>query len=120
MPTFHEKVLQAIPAEFHMIASGADSTHAQESYNISAFQLPHATGKQGGTCTTALLKVLYNRSHEFGTMNWLDVLEDTHKLLIKHGLDQMPILSSSRCMKIYEPMYIVPPQSGHRQAIVSK
>jgi hypothetical protein len=120
MPTFNEKVVKVIPAEFHMISSASDSEISNEAYNTSAFELPNPAGKHGGMCTTALLQVLYERGHDFGKISWVEVLQDMRATFVKMGYDQTPMLSSSRWIDMNEPMYIVPPKSGRRRAIVSK
>jgi hypothetical protein len=124
MPTFNEKVLQAIPAEFYMISSSADTQKSNEAYNTSDFELPNPAGKQGGACTSALLQVLYGRGHDIGKtkdgMSWVDVLTAMRQTFVEMGYDQTPMLSSSRWIDVNAPMHIIPPKSGRRRAIISK
>lgn len=83
-----------------------------------AFNLPNPNGKQGGACVSALLQVLYERGHERGSMTWISCLEDMWQQLKKLGYEQIPQLSSSRWIDVYRPMYIVPPGSGKRRAMI--
>ena len=82
------------------------------------FNLPNPNGKEGGACISALLQVLYERGHEVGTLSWISVMEDMWEQLKRLGYDQVPQLSSSRWIDVYRPMYIVPPNSGKRRAMV--
>jgi hypothetical protein len=82
------------------------------------FNLPNPNGKEGGACISALLQVLYERGHEIGTLSWISVMEDMWEQLKRLGYDQVPQLSSSRWIDVYRPMYIVPPNSGKRRAMV--
>jgi Caspase domain len=120
MPTFNEKVKKVIPAEFHMISSASDHQISNEAYNTGDFELPNPAGKEGGMCTTALLQVLYEHGHDVGKMSWVDILRDMRETFVKMGFDQSPVLSSSRWIDVNKPMFIVPPKSGRRRAIVSK
>lgn len=82
------------------------------------FNLPDPAGKEGGACISSLLQVLYERGHEVGTMSWISVLQDMWEQLKNLGYDQVPQVSSSRWIDVYRPMYIVPPRSGKRRAMI--
>jgi metacaspase-1 len=88
------------------------------SIQIIGFQLPDPNGKKGGACTSAILQVLYERGHEVGKMSWVEVLQDMYTQLQKLGYDQIPQLSSSRWIDVHSPMFIVPPKSGKRRALL--
>ena len=51
-------------------------------------------------------------------MTWISCLEDMWQQLKKLGYEQIPQLSSSRWIDVYRPMYIVPPGSGKRRAMI--
>ena len=115
MPTFHEKVVQVIPAEFYLISSSDDTQQSNEAYNTSDFELPNPNGKSGGACTSTLLQVLYEHGHE--TLTWMQLLQ-----LLKAKLDeyhQTPVLTTSRWLDVHHhPVRICPPKSGRRRALV--
>mmetsp|Transcript_11475 Transcript_11475/g.31728 ORF Transcript_11475/g.31728 Transcript_11475/m.31728 type:complete len:358 (-) Transcript_11475:63-1136(-) len=116
---FDDKVHKCIPAEFFMISSSQDSEISNEAYNTGSFELPDPAGKAGGACTSAILEVFYSRGHEVGQgMSWVDVLKDMHEQLKKQKFDQVPQLSSSRWIDVNQPMFIVPPKSGVRRAML--
>jgi len=118
MPSFNDKVRKAIPAEFFMISSSADHQISNEAFNTSAFELPDPNGKAGGACTSSLLQVLYDHGHDIGKISWVEVLEEMRGVLKQQGYDQLPQLSSSRWIDVNAPLYIVPPKSGRRRAIL--
>eukprot|EP00977_Amphora_coffeiformis_P013054 scaffold3341_cov171-Amphora_coffeaeformis.AAC.2 len=51
-------------------------------------------------------------------MTWISCLEDMWQQLKNLGFEQVPQLSSSRWIDVYRPMYIVPPNSGKRRAMI--
>lgn len=77
------------------------------------------TGKAGGACTSALLQVLYNEARVNGGMSWVELLQKMRTELKNMGYEQIPQLSSSKMIRVREPMYIVPPGStGRRRALL--
>ncbi|KAL7558397.1 hypothetical protein ACA910_003262 [Epithemia clementina (nom. ined.)] len=118
-PGFNDKVLKCIPAEVFMISSSQDNQISNEAYNAGGFELPDPAGKSGGACTSAILDVLYKRGHDVGKMSWIDVLKDMYETLKTQGFaDQVPQLSSSRWIDVHQPMFIVPPKTGVRRAML--
>jgi len=116
---FDNKVKRAIPSVFHMIAGAEDAQQSQEAYNISKFELPNPAGKAGGVCTSALLQVWYQNPHSFGEMTWVELLKEMGSILKQMKYDQVPQLSSSRLINVHsDPMYIAPPGSGRRRAVL--
>lgn len=102
-----------------MISSSQDHQISNEAYNTSGFALPDPAGKSGGACTSAILDVFYKRGHEVGKMSWVDVLQDMYEGLKKMNFgDQVPQLSSSRWIDVNQPMFIVPPKTGVRRALL--
>ena len=119
-PNFDDKVEKCIPAQFFMISSSQDHQTSNEAYNASAFELPDPAGKAGGASTSALLDVFYTRGHDVGYgISWVEILKDMHAQLKESGFDdQVPQLSSSRWIDVTAPMYICPPKSGVRRALL--
>mmetsp|Transcript_7589 Transcript_7589/g.9926 ORF Transcript_7589/g.9926 Transcript_7589/m.9926 type:complete len:362 (+) Transcript_7589:83-1168(+) len=116
---FNDKVLKCIPADFFMISSSQDNQTSNEAYNTGDFELPDPAGKAGGACTSAILDVLYTRGHELGKgISWVDILKDMHEQLKKMDFDQCPQLSSSRWIDVNSPMFIAPPKSAVRRAML--
>jgi len=102
-----------------MISSSQDDQISNEAFNTGGFELPDPAGKAGGACTSAILDVFYSRGHELGQgISWVDILKDMHEQLKKQDFDQVPQLSSSRWIDINSPMFICPPKSGVRRAML--
>jgi metacaspase-1 len=116
--SFDEQVLKAIPSDFFMLAGADDSQESQEAYNVGEFELPNPAGKAGGLCTSAFLQVMYGKPHRVGKMSWTDILHEVQTQFKSMGYVQVPVLSSSRYIDVQTPMYIVPPQSGKRRALI--
>jgi len=119
MTDIHQKISSNIPAEFHMISGCADSQTSADVSNVEQFGLPDPQGKAGGACTSALLQVLYNEGRLSGGMSWVELLQRMRTELKNMGYEQIPQLSSSKMIRVREPMYIVPPGStGRRRALL--
>ena len=116
--TFDKAVLRCIPSEFNMISAADDSQQAEEAYNAVEFELPNPNGKEGGACTSALLQVFYDNAHRIGKLTWVQVLKHMRGELKSMGFNQEPFLSSSRPIDAGKPLYIVPPGSGKRRALL--
>lgn len=116
---FDNKVKKSIPSIFHMIAGAEDAQQSEEAYKADKFQLPNPAGKTGGVCTSALLQVWYQNPHSFGKMTWVELLKEMGGTLDEMGYPQVPQLSSSRMINVKnDPMYISPPGSGRRRAVL--
>jgi hypothetical protein len=101
-----------------MISAADDSQEAQEAFNTSKFELPNANGKRGGCCTSSLLQVLYDNAHRLNKLSWVSLLKQMRTELKRQGYLQEPQLSSSRPLDPNKPLYIVPPGSGRRRALL--
>jgi hypothetical protein len=117
-PAYHAVVRKCIPSEFTMISAADDTQHAQEAYNTSQFELPNANGKSGGCCTSSILQVFYDNAHRMNKLSWISVLKLMRTELQKQGYTQEPQVSSSRPLDPEKPLYIVPPNSGRRRALL--
>lgn len=118
MPSFNEKVIKAIPGEFFMFSSSADSQISNEALSAKDFELPDPNGKAGGACTSAFLQVMYDHGHDLGKISWVEVLREMREILKNQGYDQFPQLSSSRLIDVNKPLRIVPTDSGVRRAVL--
>jgi metacaspase-1 len=119
MSNLDEKIRQAIPAEFHMISGSHDSQTSADAQNVGQFQLPNPSGRAGGACTSALLKVLYKDGQAAGSMSWVESLRQMRTELNKMGFNQVPQLTSSRLIDVNKEMRIVPENAtGRRRALL--
>lgn len=115
---FHEQVKNCIPCEFTMISAADDSEEAQEAYNTASFELPNPNGKEGGACTSSVLQVFYDNAHKMGKLTQVQVLKQMQAIINSKGFNQEPQLTSSRPIEADKPLYIVPPGSGRRRALL--
>jgi metacaspase-1 len=113
--TFDQEILRVIPSDFFMISSSSDHQVSEETYNTGNFELPNPAGKAGGACTSAFLQQQYEGGKG---KSWVDTLQQMRGVLKGMGYDQIPTLSSSRLIEPDAPMYIVPPGSGRRRALL--
>lgn len=102
----------------HRLMLSKDTQQSNEAFNTKEFQLPDPNGKAGGACTSAFLQIMYDRAYEIGKVSWTEILQDLHGILKEQGFNQHPQLSSSRWIDVTRPMYIVPPKSGRRRAVL--
>jgi hypothetical protein len=113
--SYDRQAEEAIPAEWRMISGCHDSQTSADVSNVGKFQLPNPMGKAGGACTAALLSVLYD-AHKKGfddQMSWVDVLRAMRSDLQRKGFDQVPQLTSSRCIDVTHPFKIVNSTHAH-------
>jgi hypothetical protein len=78
-------------------------------------------GTEGGACTSALLKVLYDyqNSNSNEDISFAKIVTEMRKTLASRGYQQIPQLSSSRPMRVTTPFQLVPNKlSGTRRALV--
>jgi metacaspase-1 len=113
--TFDEEVKVAVPSVWNMISSSADHQQSEETYNTGNFELPNPQGKKGGACTSAFLQQQYENG--IGP-SWVETLKKMKAVLKSMNYAQTPTLSSSRRIDVDETMYIVPPGSGRRRALL--
>jgi hypothetical protein len=83
-----------IKGEFYMISGSLDTEESDDVFDVNEFQLPNPSGKSGGACTSAILKILYK--NPFIVVTWLWLLKNLRLELKKLGYKQTPQLSSSR------------------------
>ena len=82
-----------------------------------------AIGNDGGACTSALLKILYqhvDKPEKYGSVpTWSSLLFDTKKLLKKTGYKQVPVLTGSRPISMDDEFSIIPKNfNGTRRALM--
>ena len=118
------EIERAIPSIVNMISGCADVQTSADVYDTTNFRLPRTMGRAGGACTSALLEVLYkmtNAPQDASRISWVDVLRQMRTVLLKMGYDQVPQLTSSRCIDVSGPFYIINPsnpQHGVRRAVL--
>lgn len=127
LKTLVQKAQGYIPANVRMI-SGCDED--QESSDLSSIEKvgfrrskrsSEMKGTEGGACTSALLKVLYDcqNTKEKDIVPFARIVTEMRKTLSAKGYQQIPQLSSSRPMTQTTPFQIVPNKfAGIRRALV--
>jgi hypothetical protein len=117
MASSPDRIKDLIPAKFHMLSGSEDQQTSADVGNVGTFELPNPSGKAGGACTSALLKVL--NEHRGPPVSWMELLRKMRGILQQKGFSQVPQLSSSRMMDVNQKFEIVPPESnGARRAIL--
>jgi hypothetical protein len=116
---FEGDAAATIPADVRMISGCQDAQTSADVSNVSSFQLPDPSGRSGGACTSALLKVLYHDHHANNeNLSFVEVLIRMRSILSKGSYTQIPQLSASRKMNVQEGFEIVPSGCGTKRAIL--
>lgn len=112
---FDKAIENVIPGHFYMISSSEDHQQSEEAHNTTSFELPNPAGKHGGACTSSFLQQQYENT----TNDWMEMLVQMRNVLKGKGFAQTPCLSTSRPIDVKNcPMFICPPNSGRRRALL--
>jgi len=79
-----------------MISGCQDAQTSADVSNVDGFQLPDPAGREGGACTSSLLKVLYEDASDAKLdLTFVELLTEMRDVLSEKGFDQIPQLTSS-------------------------
>jgi hypothetical protein len=105
-----------INADFMMLSGSLDSQTSDDVFDVNEFELPNPSGKSGGACTSALLKVLYNNKNK--KIKWVWLLNRIKFELKKLRYDQIPQLSSSKEIDSTSEIELITSQQGIKKALL--
>jgi len=113
-PEFDQRAEEAIPANVRMISGCHDTQTSADVSNVDTFQLPDAAGMAGGACTSAILQVVYKEEEPSSEdLTFMDVFLQTRDVIESKGFDQIPQLSSSRCIDVQQPFDLMSNEYGN-------
>ncbi|KAL7553199.1 hypothetical protein ACHAWF_016481 [Thalassiosira exigua] len=113
-PEFDQQAEEAIPAEVRMISGCHDTQTSADVSNVASFQLPDVAGAAGGALTSSLLKIIYNEEKpSCENLSFVDVFLRTRDVVKSKGFEQIPQLSSSRCIDVQQPFDLMTNKFGN-------
>ena len=89
-----------------MISGCHDTQTSADVSNVATFKLPDVAGAgaAGGALTSSILKVIYEEEKpSCANLSFVDVFLRTRKVVKSKGFEQIPQLSSSRCIDMQQP-----------------
>ena len=91
-------VLKKIKGEIRIISGCEDCQYSSDVQDITNVELPNPAGKTGGTCTSAILQVLYRQEESCDNQkkSVQSVLHQMRDILKDANYSQIPQLTSSR------------------------
>mmetsp|Transcript_19002 Transcript_19002/g.40075 ORF Transcript_19002/g.40075 Transcript_19002/m.40075 type:complete len:374 (+) Transcript_19002:87-1208(+) len=111
---FDRQAEEAIPAEVRMISGCHDEQTSADVGNVATFQLPDPAGMAGGACTSAILQVIYKEEQpSCENLTFMDVFLQTREVIKSNGFEQIPQLSSSRCIDVNQPFDLMTNKYGN-------
>ena len=116
-------------AEIRLISACKDEEQTSDCSNVmvrfglrSSLRASLAVGYDGGACTSALLKTLYehhNNPNTTGAPKWIDLLHLVRAELKENGYKQVPVLTSSRPVSMKHEFNVIPKNyNGNKRALV--
>lgn len=103
-PEFDKQAEESIPAEVRMISGCHDTQTSADVFNVAEFQLPDPKGEAGGALTSGILSVIYEEEKpSCENLSFVDVFLRTRDVVKTKGFEQIPQLSSSRCIDVQQP-----------------
>lgn len=116
---FRTRSARALPGDVRMISGCEDVQTSADVQNVGGFCLPEPSGRAGGACTSALLKVLYDDNDDPRTdLTFVQVLNELRDSLDSMGFQQIPQLSSSKEIDVNE-VFGLKGEEGTKRAVLT-